>query len=69
MPVLYRFRRKQLHPDEQVHGSNESPFSKEILSGFHGSSVIPILAVICQSDFLHRSVLPKPLPHRGSSGS
>jgi hypothetical protein len=50
-PVLYRLRGKQLHPDEQLNGGNESLFSKQIPSGFHDSGVIPILTVICERDF------------------
>jgi hypothetical protein len=51
-PVFYRFRGKQVHPNEQIHGSNESLFSKKILSRFHNSGVMPILPIICQCDFL-----------------
>jgi hypothetical protein len=50
-PVLYRFRGKQLHADEQLDGGNESPFSKQILSRSDNSGVIPILPVICECDF------------------
>ena len=50
-PVLYRFRGKQLHPDEQLYGGNESSFSKQILSRLHNSGVIRILPVICECDF------------------
>jgi hypothetical protein len=50
-PVLYRFQGKQLHPDEYLHGGNKSLFSKQILSRFHNSSVVPILPVICECDF------------------
>jgi hypothetical protein len=61
-PVVYGFRGKQIHPDEQLHWSNESPFLKEILSRFHNSGVVPILPVICECDFLQLSVLPKLCP-------
>jgi hypothetical protein len=62
-PVFYRFRRKQVHPNEQIHGSNESLFSKKILSRFHNSDVMPILPIICQCDFLQewRPFYPGPL--------
>ena len=61
-PVVYGFRGKQIHPDEQFHWSNESPFLKEILSRFHNSGVVPIPPVICECDFLQLSVLPKLYP-------
>lgn len=55
-PVFYRFRGKQVHPDEQLHGSNESSFLKEILSRFYNSGILRILSVICQCDFFQGNV-------------
>ena len=53
-PVLYRYRGKELHPNEQLNGGNESLFTKQILGRFHNSGVIPILPVICECDFLQK---------------
>jgi hypothetical protein len=50
-PVLYRCRGKQVHSDKQLYGGNESLFSKQILSRFHNSGVIPILPVISECAF------------------
>ena len=65
-PVLYRFRGKQVHPDEQLHGSDESSFLKEILSRFDNSRVVPILPIICRCDFFQGNVPTKcaSLPRR-----
>ena len=55
-PVFYRFRGKQVHLDEQLHGSDESSFMKEILSRFDNSGIVAILPVICQCDFFQGNV-------------
>ena len=58
-PVFYRFRGKQVHPDEQLRGSDESFFLKEILSRFYNSGVVTILLIICQCDFFQENFPPK----------